>query len=869
MLGSAFRFWCVLHESGRNTDSIRPPSQDLWERLKVSKQLAIWRRHLALLIAGALACAALSIPAKAAAAGPAPASSAFSLFDERVAATVFTDPADAPVVRIAALDFTRDVELVTGTRPAHIVTAAPKGKNVVVVGTLGKNRFADRLIAEGKIDATRLRGAWETFLIVSIEKPSPDVGHALLILGSDRRGTAFGAYELSAEIGVSPWVWWADVNPQRRDKLLIPAGTRKFGPPSVRYRGIFINDEDWALLPWAAQTFDPGTGNIGPKTYAEVFRLLLRLKANTLWPAMHKSSTPFNRNPANTRLADEFAIVMGSSHAEPMLRNNVGEWTEDAAAFNYSTNPTGVRAYWDERARANADFESMWTLGMRGIHDSGMVGPKTGPQKIVLLEKIMGDQRAILKAHVAADLTRVPQIFVPYKEVLPLYAAGLKVPDDVTLVWPDDNFGYIRRFTNTAERERSGGGGVYYHLSYLGAPLAYLWLSTTPPALVQQEMTRAYDLGARRLWIANVGDIKPAEIGTSFFLEMAWDVERWRNKSQRSYLADWSGRTFGNQAQDEMAMILEEYFRLNFERRPEHLQWWLPGEKPRLSAFSADEISERLRRFDVIVARCAALKNAVAPQQQDAFFELVEYPVRAAAAANRRYFGAERYAAEVDRHRDQAGAAAHEALEADAEIRELTEKFNRLIAGGKWRHIMAVEPADNQWAIFRSSPLALPVPGLATGVGAARHPVQPGLKTKIEAEDFAANTGWRLVEGLGRGVGTMFADKPGAAISYKIDIPQGVTALELGLLPLFPSGDEAGPRVEIQIDSEPARLVTTEHKVETAAWAQAVLDNEIRVPIKDSPSPGNTRITITARGSGVAIDRIIFRRSESGSRGNL
>jgi hypothetical protein len=795
-------------------------------------------------------------------------SSAFPLFDQRVAATVVTDPQDAPVVRIAASDFTHDVELVTGIRPVHTVTTSPKGDNVVVVGTLGKNRFIDRLIAEGKIDATPLRGAWETFLIVSIERPSRDVGHALIVVGSDRRGAAYGAYELSAEIGVSPWVWWADVNPQRRDQLLIPATYRRFGPPSVRYRGIFINDEDWALIPWAAQTFDPKAGNIGPKTYTEVFRLLLRLKANTLWPAMHKSSTPFNRDPANARLADEFAIVMGSSHAEPMLRNNVGEWTEDAAAFNYLTNSSGVRAYWEERAHANARFESVWTLGMRGIHDSGMVGPKTIPEKIALLNKVIDDQRAILKTHVARDLTKIPQIFVPYKEVLPLYAAGLKVPDDVTIVWPDDNFGYIRRFTNESERQRSGGGGVYYHLSYLGAPLAYLWLSTTPPALVQQEMTRAYDLGARQLWVANVGDIKPAEIGTSFFLEMAWDIERWRNKSQRSFLVDWSASTFGGQVANELGTILDEHFRLNFERRPEHLQWWLPGERPRRSGLSPNDASDRLRRFDAIVAKCRVLRNSVAPQQQDAYFELIEYPVRAAAAANRRFFGAERYATEIDRHPEDARAAAKEALEADAEIRELTEKFNNQIAGGKWRHMMAVEPADNQWAIFRSSTLSLPAVGLANGHGAARYPQVAEITSSVEAEHFASTTGWRLVEGLGRGAGTMFADTPGATISFKIEIPQGTQSLELGMLPLFPSGDEGGPIVEVQMNSEPARLIKTEQSVESAAWVRAVLDNEIRIPIKESPSSGSMLMTITARGTGIALDRIYFPRADISSPGN-
>ena len=790
----------------------------------------------------------------------APANAApFPLFGDGVAAPIVTDPNDAPVVRIAAQDLATDVERVTGSRPSLVDATTPTGTNVVVIGTLGRNRFIDGLVATGKIDVEPLRGAWETFLIATVEHPSRGIARALVVVGSDRRGTAYGAYEMSAEIGVSPWVWWADVAPLHKNELIIPDGWRKFGPPSVRYRGIFINDEDWSLIPWAARTFDPQTGNLGPKTYTEVFRLLLRLKANTLWPAMHKISTPFNRDPANARLADDFAIVMGSSHAEPMLRNNVGEWTDAAETFNYATNRRVVRTYWEQRVRTNARFESLWTLGMRGIHDSGMVGPVSTDEKVQLMEEIFSDQRALLRRHVARDVEHVPQLFVPYKEVLPLYEAGLKVPEDVTIVWPDDNYGYIRRFPDVVERRRSGGGGVYYHLSYLGAPLAYLWLSTTPPALVQQEMTRAYDLGARQLWIANVGDIKPAEIGISHFLELAWDIDAVRRQSQRDYLATWCARTFDLKEPDELASILDEYFRLNFERRPEHLQWWLPGEMPRRSPLSDSEVSERLARFDSIVARVRALEPSIAKSQRDAFFELVEYPVRSAAAANRRYFGAERYAQEIDRDARDARSAAAEARAADAEIRELTAAYNDEIAGGKWRHMMTPEPADNQWARFRASVLSLPADGIAQEGGRARVPADPEFTAPIEAEHFQSQTGWRFVQGLGRGEGSMFADRDGAAIAYEFEVPSGIRSIELGVLPLFPSSSKRESAIEVRFGSHPPQMITLEHAVETPAWAQAVLDNELRVPIGATLDPGKMTLTLIAHGTGIAIDRILLR----------
>jgi hypothetical protein len=480
----------------------------------------------------------------------------------------------------------------------------------VVIGTLGHNRAIDGLVARGRLSVSGLAGAWESFVIATVDHPWPGVDQALVIVGSDRRGTAYGAYELARAIGVSPWAWWADLPPRHRDALWLEAGLHRFGPPSVKYRGIFLNDEDWGLYPWAAQTYDPAYGNIGPRTYQRVFELMLRLKANTLWPAMHKTTRAFNADPANARLADSYGIVMGSSHAEAMLRNNVGEWKDDPARFNYATNRAGVRAYWDERARINAGYESLWTVGLRGLHDTGMVGAPTMAARQALLDQAIADQRAILDAHVPGGAARAGQIFVPYKEVLDIYRAGIHVPDNVTIVWPDDNFGYIRQFPSPAEAARSGGAGVYYHLSYLGYPLAYLWLYTTPPALVQEEMLRAYDAGARQLWMVNVGDIKPAEIGISHFLDLAWDVERWRGTSQHAYLAQWLGAAFGPQAGEAGADLLDAHFRLNMVRRPEHLEWPAHEEDRHLSSLTPAQVDARLGEMRRIAARAEQVGQA-------------------------------------------------------------------------------------------------------------------------------------------------------------------------------------------------------------------------------------------------------------------
>ena len=422
------------------------------------------------------------------------------------AADVVHAAEDAAVVGVAARDFAADVGRVTGRKPEVRTEVAP-GRPAVLAGTLDHSALIDGLVKAGKLEVGGLRGQWESYLITTVADPLPGVPRALVVAGSDRRGTAYGLFELSRAIGVSPWTWWADVAPQKHAELHVAAGARRFGPPSVKYRGIFINDEDWGLQPWAAQTFAPAEGGIGPQVYARIFELLLRLKANTLWPAMHACTKAFNTFPEDARLADRYGIVMGSSHAEPMLRNNVGEWTAPHEDYNYVTNRAGVLRYWEERVAANGAFENIYTLGMRGIHDSPIVGPKTDAERVAALERIFADQRALLVKYVNPDITRVPQAFTPYKEVLPLYREGLRVPDDVTIVWPDDNFGYIRQFPTAADRHRAGGFGVYYHVSYLGSPLSYLWICTTPPALIWEEMTKAYEHGADRIWILKVGDL--------------------------------------------------------------------------------------------------------------------------------------------------------------------------------------------------------------------------------------------------------------------------------------------------------------------------------------------------------------------------
>ncbi|WP_292636591.1 glycosyl hydrolase 115 family protein [Novosphingobium sp.] len=777
----------------------------------------------------------------------------FALAQNGRTARIVTAPQDHELVRIAAEGLRADLAAVTG-QPASKADMAASGAQVWI-GTLGRNPAIDRLVSSGRIDAAKLKGAWESFLIVPLSDPAPGIRQALVIVGSDRRGTAYGAYELSRAIGVSPWHWWADVPPEHHDGLFVAAGTRRFGPPSVQYRGIFINDEDWGLVPWAQGAF-PGEPAPGPGTYEKVFDLLLRLRANTLWPAMHKASRAFNADPANAALAERYGVVMGTSHAEPMLRNNVSEWTGRAEDFNYLTHRAAIGEYWRERVRGHAAYETIWTLGLRGIHDSGMIGPNTDEERRRTLEQVFADQRDMLGR---AGLAGAPQVFTPYKEVLGIYRAGLKVPDDVTLMWTDDNFGYIRHFPDAPERARAGGNGIYYHLSYLGAPLSYLWLSTTPPALIREEMGRAWDMGARRMWIANAGDIKPAELQIDYFLSLAWDIEGTRAQPIETWVGQWAQDALGNGTGKQAAALLGDYYRLNFARRPEHLQWYLPGEKPHASPLTIAEADERLAGFAAMERRVAALRPLIPPARADAFFELLDYPLSASAAANRRFFAAEAHDALRDADPAERWRRARIAAEAQETLTALTRRYNREVAGGKWRGIMAVEPADGQWRSFRQSlPVVPAAASIPDGDDAGRPAPSPAAPLPLLRPDaFTRAKGWRLIDGLGRNGALLAAGSPSAPARASVTLPAGNWRAVIDLLPAYPSDNGDVLRLTVRIDGA-AQTLEIPRRTGDRDWAMAVLDNRIAMPLAPTLGAGRHEVSLEAGDPAVKIEAIRF-----------
>jgi hypothetical protein len=599
--------------------------------------------------------------------GTAQGTNDFALVQFGRAATILFDDADAKVVGLTADLFAADIQRVSGVLPVVTNHLTGAGNRIVLIGTIGHSANLDRLIVSGKINVKAIQGGWERYQIEVVENPLPGVTRALVIAGSDRRGAAYGVFSLSAAMGVSPWYWWADVPPRSMSQVFV-SGEKFVSPePAVRYRGIFLNDEDWGLRPWAAKTFEPENGCIGPKTYTKIFELLLRLRANYLWPAMHPGTRPFNSFPTNREIADAYAIVMGSSHCEQMLRDNVGEWDEKTfGEYNFVTNPTGVLKYWEQRVRENGKFENVYTLGMRGIHDGAMPGGGTEREKAARLHVIIGDQREMLARLVNTNLAQVPQIFCPYKEVLPLYRLAPDIPDDITLVWPDDNFGYIRQFSDARERARSGGAGVYYHVSYYGRPNDYLWLCTTPPALIAEEMTKAYDYGANKIWILNVGDLKPAELDIEFFLNLAWNPHAWNGTNTYDLLEKQIARDVSPEFASVLSFFMRGYYRLNFQRKPEHMM--------HTNLFSPAEALERVQQWKGLASWFDFVQTNIPPASRDAYFELIGYPVRAAAAMNEKYLAASKPAAD--------------------EIRRLTDRYNNQIAGGKWRYMMSDNPRD-------------------------------------------------------------------------------------------------------------------------------------------------------------------------------
>ena len=576
-------------------------------------------------------------------------------------------------VSMALNYFKSDLKMVSGSETQLAVDALPSASQLVIAGTLGHSKLIDQLVSEKKIDLSVLKGKWEQFIIQVVENPFPGIEKALVIAGSDKRGTIFGIFEVSKQMGVSPWYWWADVPVEPQSNIYVKAQRFTLGEPAVKYRGIFLNDEEPALGRWAVEKF----GGFNSQFYEKLFELMLRMKSNFLWPAMWWGA--FNSDdPKNPQLADDMGIVMSTSHHEPMMRAHA-EWKASPVGdWNYNTNSTVLKEFWRIGIERMGNRESIVTLAMRGNGDEAM----SAGTNVSLLQRIVEDQRKIITEITGKPITETPQVWALYKEVQDYYDNGMHVPDDVTLLLCDDNWGNIRKLPKPGDPKRIGGYGIYYHFDYVGDPRNYKWLNTSPIQRTWEQMNMAYRHGVDRIWVVNVGDLKPMEFSTEFFLDFAWNPGQWPADKLFEYTRQWSENQFGSKYSAEIASLIDDYTRFNSRRKPELME---PNTYSLTNYQEADRV---VNEYNALAEKAQSLYGKMPDNYKDAFFELVLHPITACANLNDLYVtvGKNRlYAAQGRAATNELSQEAEKLYKNDSII---SDRYNHKLAGGKWNHMM-------------------------------------------------------------------------------------------------------------------------------------------------------------------------------------
>ncbi|GAA4506076.1 hypothetical protein GCM10023172_34860 [Hymenobacter ginsengisoli] len=760
----------------------------------------------------------------------------FPLVADGKAATLYASASDWPGVLRTLHDVQADVKRVTGLEPA-LRTDAPSGaRPVVLVGTLGHSPLIDKLVHAGKLNPSELRGKWEKFIVQTVANPMPGVASALVVAGSDKRGTIYGLYDLSQQMGVSPWYWWADVPTPHQSSLYVAAGRHTQGEPKVKYRGIFINDEAPAFSGWAKEKF----GGVNHGAYEHMFELILRLKGNYLWPAMWGNAFS-DDDKTDPVLADTYGIVMGTSHHEPMDRAQQ-EWKRyGTGAWNYQTNAPVLQEFWRQGIRNMGTKETLVTIGMRGDGDE----PMSRESNTALLEKIVADQRQIIaeETHKPADQT--PQVWALYKEVQEYYDKGMRVPDDVTLLLCDDNWGNLRKLPKLGDKPRKGGYGIYYHFDYVGGPRNYKWLNTNPLPRVWEQMHLAHEYGANQIWVVNVGDLKPMELPISFFLDYAWNPDALPASGVAAYTQRWASQQFGPKYAADIADILAKYAKYNGRRKPELLD-------ANTYSLATGEWASVVRDYDALAARAEAIGAKLPAADQDAYFELVLHPVLACDNLNLLYYMVARNHEAAKTNQPATNDFAAQAQRLFAEDAEISRRYND-IAGGKWHHMMDQmhigykawhdEPKDVM-------PEVVTLPAGATAIAAPTSPAAPGKAdyVSLDAEHYtqAVNAGpitWQRLPDLGRTAGAVTTfpvtaaptAAPGGAsphLEYRLNLAQaGPVTVSAYLAPTLDFTNTTGLRYAVSIDDEAPQLINLHTGLTpdngNRPWERAVAENII------------------------------------------
>ena len=711
----------------------------------------------------------------------------FCIANKGITAGIIVDENDWKGVIRAAHDLGDDVRKVTGFSSQVSLQSSDspwmKQPKSIIVGTIGKSRIIDSIIKQKKLDVRKVKGQWESYIIDIVD------GN-LVIAGSDKRGTIYGIYDISERIGVSPWYWMADAPVVHRDMLYYDGGCFIQPSPKVKYRGIFINDEWPSFGTWCNNHF----GGVNAKAYEHIFELLLRLKANYFWPAMW--ATAFNEDdPESPRLADEMGIVMGTSHHEPMMRahkeytsrrNEIGPW-------DYSKNPANLDKFFTEGIEHAKNYENIITIGMRGDGDVAM-GSGNDADNMNTLESVIKNQRRIISKVMGKKASDVPQLWAIFTEVQRYYDAGFRVPDDVTLLFCDNNWGYIRRKGRDFERKRKGGIGLYYHIDMNGGPWNDRWVNTTTIPKLREQLNIAYQSGIDRIWIINVGDLKPKEVPIDFIMRYAWNPDAIKPGDETRYLEGFAESIFGKEYSAEIADIIAKYSKYNLLRKPE-VQY--PG------IFNKEEMLYMSYKWQALVTRCENLKAKLPASMQDAFYQLVYYPVVGSAGV-----------AQIYNYATLGDSLAIEALM--KKDQQLTDYYNKQLAGGKWDGMML----DNhigytQWSIpdKNVNPLTLNLWKMNYSVSnTSDEYCIPAYKYKHKTDTPQAS--WIFLPDLGRGDGCMGSSnvmaesierETNASLSY--DVYMKTNQVAIGILPVQDIYPERGLRIGVKIDDQPMQVI--------------------------------------------------------------
>jgi Glycosyl hydrolase family 115/Gylcosyl hydrolase family 115 C-terminal domain len=601
------------------------------------------------------------------------ASGYLPLFSNSGTTLIYVDPKDYWLVHKAAELLQQDLLMLT-EKKAEIVFAMPSSANsIIIIGSIDSSGIIKKLSEEKKINTADMQGKWESFRLQTVSNLSRGINNALVITGSDKRGTAYGVFELSRKMGVSPWYWWADVPVKKKKEIYLKSGIYNYSSPSVKYRGIFINDEAPAFSGWTKEKF----GGVNHFVYEKVFELMLRMKANYLWPAMWGNA--FNDDDTlNPVLANKYGIVMGTTHHEPMLRAQQ-EWKRyGKGQWNYDSNEIVLKDFWKKGIEKMDSHESIVSIGMRGDGDM----PMTVGSNISLLERIVHDQRKIIEDVTQKPASATPQLWALYKEVQDYYDKGMRVPDDVTLLLCDDNWGNIRKLPKLSDKPRAGGYGIYYHFDYVGDPRNYKWLNTNSIPRVWEQMNLAYQYGADRIWIVNVGDIKPMELPIQFFLDYAWDTKKWNADNIGTYTRKWAAEIFGSGFATDISELVTDYTKYNSRRKPELLSW------DTYSLINFREAENVVKEYNLLAEKAERIYQKLPENYKNAYYQLVLYPIKACANLNKLYVatGINRlYASQGRASTNDFADSVKRYFDEDA---KLANYYNTVLSDGKWNHMM-------------------------------------------------------------------------------------------------------------------------------------------------------------------------------------